>query len=217
MNKRHKRNRNLGITYKRSFNGLRIMQCDEGVIVNYLSRVYETIDKALEDHPRTTAVRVDLRIGSYLAGSNSLMISEFIASLISQIEADSKRKKRSGKRVHKCNVRYAWVKEKDTALNQHYHMVLFFNKDSYAFLGSYQSSGNLSHMIKKAWATALDIDVEESSFLVNFPKNPTYYLKRDSEQFDSELERLFYRISYFAKVRTKEYGSRNKNFGTSRR
>lgn len=96
-------------------------------------------------------------------------------------------------------------------------MVLLFNKDTYAFLGKYGKEGNLSHMLKKAWARVLDLDLEEASRLVHFPRNPIYYLNKNSSGFMEDFEDLFHRISYFAKVRTKEYGSRQKNFGTSRR
>lgn len=215
MSKRHKSNRNLRVTNKNIFNDLPIMQYDDGLIINYLSKMYDTIDKAIEDHPRTMAVRVDLRIGSTRSHFNSSIISRFIESLSAQIDATERRKRRQGKRVHKCNIRYAWVKEKDTALNQHYHMVLFFNKDAYAYLGNYRNTGNLSCMIKKAWASALDID--DASHLAHIPRNPIYYLDRNSPYFEEDLAKLFYRISYFAKVRTKTYGSRQKNFGTSRR
>lgn len=86
-------NRNLTITKKDTFNGLRIYKHKNGLVINYLDKIYNTIDKAITEYPRTMAVRVDLRMSKSLLFDNSSVIKNFIASLDSQIQADLNRKK----------------------------------------------------------------------------------------------------------------------------
>lgn len=210
-------NRNLTITKKDTFDGLRIYKHENGLVINYLDKIYNTIDKAITEYPRTMAVRIDLRMSKSLLFDNSSVIKNFIASLDSQIQADLNRKKRKGIRVRACKIRYVWVKERSTSLSHHYHLVLFFNKDVYHCLGDFKSEGNLSHKIKKAWCRALDLDINEGSRLVNFPDNGVYWLDKNSRNFDDEFDSLFYRASYLAKLETKKYGDGTRSFGCSQR
>ena len=212
-----KTNRNLKLTKKDTFNGLPIYTKKGDVVVNYLEKIYDTIDKAITEYPRTMAVRIDLRLPQSLFINNSSMIKNFMASLDSQIQADLSRKKREGIRVRSCNVRHAWAKEKCTALNHHYHLVLFFNKDVYNCLGDFNNKNNLSYKIKKAWSSALDVDIDEGSRLVNFPANLLYWLDKNAKNYDTVLDDLFYRTSYLAKLKTKNFGDGTRSFGCSRK
>ena len=144
------------------------------------------------------------------------VIKNFIASLDAQIQADLSRKKRRGQTARSCKVRYAWCKERSTSLSHHYHLVLLLNKDVYHSLGRFDQKGNLSDMIKKAWCRALDIKANEGDTLVHFPDNPTYWLEQNSDKFDQQVDSLFKRVSYLAKVETKHYGDRTRSFGCSR-
>ncbi|MGR6861603.1 inovirus Gp2 family protein [Aliivibrio salmonicida] len=210
-------NRNLTITKKDTFNGLNIYKHENGLVINYLDKIYNTIDKAITEYPRTMAVRVDLRMSKSLLFDKSSVIKNFIASLDAQIQADLNRKKRKGIRVRACNIRYIWVKERSTSLSNHYHLVLFFNKDVYYCLGDFKNEDNLSHKIKKAWCNALDLDIDEGSRLVNFSDNGVYWLDNNSRNFKDEFDSLFYRASYLAKLETKKYGDGTRSFGCSQR
>lgn len=58
---------------------------------NYVKRIQETITKALNDYPRLMVLRVDLRLPEIETGtykSDSGIVTRFIVSLKSQIEAD---------------------------------------------------------------------------------------------------------------------------------
>jgi hypothetical protein len=214
---RNRKNKNLSITKKDTFRGLPILQAKEGMVINYLDKIYDTFDNALSDHPRTMAVRVDLRLPLFSSGVSGDVMKRFIASLKAQIDSYLKRKKKNNKRVRQCNVRYVWVKERNTALSQHYHLVLLFNNDVYNTLGRFGNRDNLSYRIQRAWCSAVDKDMDEGARLVHFPENPTYYADRNSDDFDEQLSDLFERASYLAKAETKEYGDRSRSFGCSRR
>jgi len=208
--------RKLKTTTNDTFNGLPILKLKGGLVLSYLDKLYDTIDKAVTQHPRTTAIRVDLRLAKSLLFDDTGVIKNFIASLDAQIQADLSRKKRRGQTARSCKVRYAWGKERSTSLSHHYHLVLLLNKDVYHSLGRFDQKGNLSDMIKKAWCRALDIKANEGDTLVHFPDSPTYWLDKNSDKFDQQVDSLFKRVSYLAKVETKHYGDRSRSFGCSR-
>lgn len=210
------RTNKLKTTRSETFNGLPILTHRGDLVLNYLDRLYDTIDKAVKQYPRTTAIRVDLHL-SNLQPDGSSVIKNFIASLDAQIQADLSRKKRRGQTVRSCKVRYVWCKEKGTLLSRHhYHLVLLLNKDVYHSLGRFEQKGNLSDMIKKAWCRTLGINTDEGDTLVHFPKNPTYWLEFNSDKFDQQINQLFKRVSYLAKVETKCSEDRYRSFGCSR-
>lgn len=80
-----------------------------------------------------------------------------------------------------------------------------------------KTEGNMAARIKKAWASALGYHILDISGLVHFPVNPTYHLNQNSTSFSLELDELFYRVSYFAKAKSKNFGDYSNAFGSSRR
>ncbi|TXQ86756.1 inovirus Gp2 family protein [Escherichia coli] len=76
-----------------------------------MDRIRETLDKSLQEYPRTFVLNLILRLPDenyehYKADPK--LITRFIESLKSQIEHTQKRKAAEGKRIRSCNVRYAW-------------------------------------------------------------------------------------------------------------
>lgn len=209
-------NKNLTISNQEAFNGYSVQSEKYLLINNYLVKIERTIQAALFEHPRTVAFRIDLRLPPNNVDKDSSVISRFTESLKAQIKADLLKKKRAGKRVHPCTLRYVWVREQDTSLQSHYHVVLLLNNDTYNTLGSFNADdGNMSVRIQKAWASALGSDVFHSGRLVHFAKDGTYIVKVNSPTYIQDLDNLFHRVSYFAKVDTKVYGNKFKSFGCS--
>lgn len=218
MNTRYKYNTNLTVFSGDRYNDLPVLKIQGGLIESYLESSERTIRNALEDHPRTLAIRVDLRFPSNVPYIHTNLISKFIPSLKSQIDADLSRKEKQGSRTHACNLRYIWVREQDTALGHHYHVLLLLNLDAYNCLGYFDASeGNMAARIKRAWASALGVQLDVLGGAVHFPKDGLYRIDTNSSEFSSNFEALFSRVSYFAKVVTKNYGSYAKHFGCSRR
>ena len=216
MSSRLTNNANLTISNQETFNGHPVQIHKGSLIEDYLTKIERTIQAALFEHPRTVAFRIDLRLPPNNGNNDSSVIGRFIESLKAQIKADLLKKQRAGKRVHPCTLRYVWVREQDTSLQSHYHVVLLLNNDTYNTLGSFNANeGNMSARIQKAWASALSSDVFQSGRLVHFAKNGTYIVKVNSPTYIQDLDNLFHRISYFAKVDTKVYGNRMKSFGCS--
>ena len=190
----------------------------------YLQRCQDTIDRALETHPRLMAVRIDLRFPSKELATDIKAITRFIDSLKAKLKANLKAKKKEaqGKRVHDTSLFYIWVREYGEQSEQaHYHLVLMLNKDAFCSLGNYQASltcnprPSLSVMVRQAWCSALKLgDMENHVSLVHFPKNPWYWIRaeeRNSVDYKGFLER----VSYLAKDRTKIYNKEIRSFGCS--
>ena len=218
MQIRLRTNPNLRIHNQEHFYDLPLQNQHGVLIENYLHQMQLTVDNALKDHPRSFAFRVDLRLPTQTEPFSSNTITKFIASLKAQVKADLiKRKKRYG-RVHPCNLRYIWVKEKNKALNWHYHLLILLNKDCYHCLGDFKaSSGNMASRIKKAWASAVGYELINIGGLVHFPCNPIYYIDRNAPSYFDKYDQLFYRISYFAKAETKNFGDHSNSFGCSQK
>ncbi len=194
--------------------------------MDYMKKIEVVIGRALEEYPRTMAVRVDLHFPKqvtndmpiYFADADSGAISRFFDSLTAQISADNVRKVKLGTRIYPCALRYVWVKEHTQKYKDHYHVVLLLNKDAYGYLGQFTSTqSNLANKIRKAWASALRIDAQAAASLVHVPDNPIYYLDSNAQDFAQVVDDLMYRVSYLAKKETKKYGDGFRSFGCSRR
>jgi hypothetical protein len=213
---RHSQDRNLWICNDRFYKGMPLIWQQGPFIQNYLQRLDETIQGALKDHSNIMAVRVDLRLPFHFGTANQPfgrpLFSRFIASLKAKIATRQATTKRSGKRFHPTKVHYVWTREFGQSGKPHYHCVLFFNKQTFRGLGEFNPhSGSLYGMISSAWASALGMEQSLTHGLVSIPPNPIYWTRR-GERYDD----LFYRISYFAKLATKQFGLASHNFGSSR-
>ena len=201
---------------------------------NYVDRIIDVINLSLSEHPRTMAIRVDLRL-PYIPDPNAYMdvdtpvhffsvdrglISRFFASLCSQIKHDLDVKRQDGKRVHECTMRYVWVKECSSGHKWHYHVLILLNKDTYGFLGNHRDFDNRYNLIgkiRKAWSSALNGQYDECAGLVHIPDNPIYYLNVKGDDYYDVYSKLVFRCSYMAKYETKPYGDGGRCFGCSQK
>ena len=194
---------------------------NQPLVTNYLDAIEKVMLAACAEYKRTFAVRIDLRLPTHSNTINldsNKVCTRFVASLEAQIKADTKRKAREGKTPHPCNIRYIWAREQNTAHHQHYHCVFFFNKDRYHCTGKINGeSNNLFTRIVKAWASALSLPLDETMQLVHLPQNAHYYLDANSPMFIQGFNALYSRLSYFAKLTTKQYGLGQRCFGYSQR
>ncbi|MBH3133522.1 inovirus Gp2 family protein [Serratia marcescens] len=194
---------------------------------NYVKRIQDTITKALNDYPRVMVLRVDLRLPEIETGSyknDSGIVTRFIVSLKAQIEADLLKKYNTGKRVHSCHVRHIWAREFNNFGKKHYHVALLFNREAYAYPGSYTSTNgeyihNLAMMIMEAWVRALGLNsvVNHQQYypLVEFPANCYYHLSKNHNDFTAQLSNVTDRLNYLAKDYSKDNSDGQRNFGCS--
>lgn len=194
---------------------------------NYVKRIQDTITKTLNEYPRTMILRVDLRLPEIELGSHSTdsgLITRFVVSLKAQIEADLLKKKNAGKRVHPCRVRHIWAREFNQCGKKHYHVALLFNREAYAYPGSYSpTDGNYSHnlalMIMEAWVRVLglnsELNYQQYYSLVEFPANGYYHLSKKGNDFTTQHSDVTDRVNYLAKEYSKDNSDGQRNFGCS--
>lgn len=231
---RHPQNHNLTVhANESSWNDLPVLQQPLGLAEQYLQSIQQTLDRACTEYTRLSVMRFDLRFPQILDCRDDQAISRFVDALKAKIRADQHRKQAQGKRVYPCNMRYVWVKEQAGSEACHYHMAIMLNRDAYFTLGNYAVAGysgdpdmpidrsyeppeNMAERIISAWASALGLSMEQAGGLVHFPDNPVYSVDRNAVAFPQQYNAVFQRLSYFAKVETKQYGDRSRHFGCSR-
>lgn len=194
---------------------------------NYVKRIQDTITKALNDYPRVMVLRVDLRLPEIETGSykhDSGIVTRFIVSLKAQIEADLLKKCQAGKRIHPCRVRHIWAREFNEYGKKHYHVALLFNREVYAYPGSYTSTDgeythNLALMIMEAWVRALGLNTvanhQQYYPLVEFPASCYYHLSKNQNDYTAQLSSVTDRLNYLAKDYSKDNSDSQRSFGCS--
>lgn len=202
-------NSNLTIFHNQLFNGMPVYR--KPLVKEYLMSIQHFLEMSLNEYSRLYVLRFDLRYPeNYFCFDSGLDITTFIARLNSRLEADLKRK---GKE-HKCHMRYVWVKEKEYSDNYHYHFAISLNKDVYFTKGKFDSSErNLSKMIQEAWESVIGNCIPGQSGLVHFCENGDYWINDKGDKYKECFERL----SYLAKIETKNFGTGQKNLGSSRK
>ncbi|MBE4260275.1 inovirus Gp2 family protein [Vibrio parahaemolyticus] len=212
-----------------TYKGLEVLYPVSELNTHYLDRIIVTMSKALKDYKRVHALRLDLRLpvsdreqdllrrDEFLNNTfnQKNIIKRFFESLKAKIKAQEKRMKVSEKRVYPCLLRYVWCRERNKSNNDHYHLVLFFNKDRYFSSGYRDNEESLVRLIMDAWSSALGEYVDNADRLVQLVYKGTHYLDQNKYDFENKYQALFTRLSYFAKNRTKHYGEGKRCFGTS--
>ncbi|EHK2854932.1 inovirus Gp2 family protein [Vibrio parahaemolyticus O1:K58] len=212
-----------------TYKGLEVLYPVSELNTHYLDRIIVTMSKALKDYKRVHALRLDLRLPVSDSEQELLrrdeflnntfnqknIIKRFFESLKAKIKAQEKRMKASEKRVYPCHLRYVWCRERNKSNNDHYHLVLFFNKDRYFSSGYRDNEDSLVRLIMDAWSSALGEYVDNADRLVQLVYKGTHYLDQNKYDFENKYQALFTRLSYFAKNRTKHYGEGKRCFGTS--
>ena len=229
---KHSKNKNLIIIEDDTFKGLPLTR-PRGkyyypFIKQYLESNKQVMDDALSIHPRTLAVRVDLRFPTnyhdpdYPRYNNKSEITRFIESFKSKVNNHITKRRREGKRAHSCDISYIWVLEYGESSSEHYHVALFLNSNSFRNPGrktTAHKSSPLINIIVEAWESALNVSFQKAWNLVNIPPNASYCLnKTDWPAEDTTYRNLYERLSYFAKEVTKVYGKGERNsYGCSHR
>lgn len=215
--KRHPENRNLVLHEGPEFHGMPVQQQKAPLIENYLDRIEKVIQTSLLRHPRVAAMRFDLRLpqGMQAAGDDNRLMTAFWERLKDRIEHDRARAQKQLGMAHDTSVGYVWAREYDGTGNRpHWHCVLLVNKDAYFNIGRLCSDQeNMHKRITSAWSSALGITPEQGQGLAHAPHNSVYHLYRQSGGWD--FANLFFRLSYFAKKKTKQYHGSAHAFGSS--
>lgn len=194
-------------------------------VISYREKIIDVINKAVREHCRTLAIRVDLHDPAILDNGDSIScnantepgaISRFTNSLKAKVKSDEQRKQKENKRVHPNTLRYAWVREFTQNGKRHFHLFLFLNKDAYYHRGDFNmDEDTLRTLITSAWCSALSLNTEEGQHLVHYPSHGKYTLYRNDIINDVYRGDLLNRIDYLTKVKSKIFDDGNRTFGCS--
>lgn len=99
MSKRLPENTNIKLIQQPEYEGLSINQNVGYLGERYLYKLKSTALKALEEHHRTLAIRIDLRLPISGIDYQTMLISEFFKRLRMYIANDQKKKAVEGSRV----------------------------------------------------------------------------------------------------------------------
>ena len=214
-------NRNQRLYNQATFKGMPLWTQHAPYVDEKLNGLYNTIKRALGDHPRTLAVRFDLKVP--VAGmpvSAKSPIERFIGSVQERINTKIKQKQREGKRWHRCNVRYVQkVEQTPDAVHEHYHVVLFVNNDMFMRVGHLGPGDNseLAIIIREAWHNVVDVSECTTECLIH-ATTPSYYrLHGPLNSFDPDHQKAFRHFSYLCKEKTTLYRRGRPAFTTSRK
>ncbi|MGF1826252.1 inovirus Gp2 family protein [Vibrio splendidus] len=174
--------------------------------------------KSLSDHNRLLVMRFELKFPTGYSGPTEI-ISKFFDSLRFKIQYDLKRKSKNRNRSINCRINYVWVKELSGNEGWHYHVALVLNYNVYRAFGKIDSRrNNTFNRISESWASAMKCSVNDVKGFVNLPQNSVYKLEKSSPSFYENFDDVMFRLSYFAKLKTKPYGGniRVRFYGTSK-
>jgi len=189
------------------FNGYPVQVKCQPLMASNLVVHEQVLNKALFHHKRTCALRFELKL-PYNRALDNRTISKFFDALRVRIKFDlAKKNKRTG-RDDRCKLSYIWVCERSSSMGWHFHVIIFVNNDIYNCFGSISAiKGNMFTRIKASWASALGVGFNDVSGLIHIPKNPVYKVNVNDSNYKQQVNDVLYRLSYFAKVETKPFGT----------
>ena len=202
-----------------TFNGYPIINQHGPLIERMLIGNEEVVRRSLDEHTRVAVLRCELKFPSDHEGSTEV-ISKFFDSLRYKLKNDLRKKTESRGRVIHSHFGYVWVKELSNRGGWHYHVALFFNYDVYNCFGKIGSpSTNMYNRMLSSWANVIGRSMKDSIGLVEIPPNPVYKLDRRLPLIQDDINTVLFRLSYFAKVKTKPFGGEHgmRFYGTSKR
>lgn len=191
-----------------------------------LRRSLAVISNYMENYNRVFTLRADLRFAqSHVPGEPDLplcfqkidekAITRALDSLKSQLRAEHLRSGRAGGPALPA---YIWARERDTSEHPHYHLVLLFDREVYAYLGNYTESDadNMATRIQKAWCSAIGLDYPDYASRIHFPKNHSaWFTRHHALTLHPDYYDFLLRIAYLAKKKTKDLSDGYRNLGTS--
>ena len=222
----------LKLVYGSEWRGLPLLERQQPFGERYLEINLDIMKAAMTSQNRCFIVLLVLRLPyAYPIPPNGL-ITRFRKSLKSQVDADLHARSIRRDRSVKSDVHLVWTREKWQSDNCHFHVAVFLNGDAYNGVGSYvlpdvgeryqyfvpgrARAVSLHHRLTRAWASALGLTEEQGNGLVEYPNNSQFRVDSNAAGFQSDYFELFKRLSYMAKIRTKDFGGGADCYGSSR-
>jgi hypothetical protein len=213
-------NNNLTVFTEEVFQGYTVNQ-RYTLAEEYLLRLSNLMDRTLEDWGRVMLFHATLKFPSGYKDIDTPdnqegCISRFIESFKAKLKADYAKKIKNSKTAYQPKVHYAWARERDSSLNDHFHVFIFLNGDAYRQLGvPYSGRPNTATRVIDSWRSAIKLERFDVRGLVHFTNSVC--ISRNSRDYLNQCDKAFFWLSYLAKIETKQFGDNVKSFSCSMR
>lgn len=215
--------KHLTIAQISNYNGLPVNR-NYPLVIDYLDKTKNVLDKAINQFPRTLTVLFELRFPAYwrncdvFADRAENIISQFFKLLGREIDKLINARKKKDVYVHPNAIRYIWAREQSESDYPHFHVAIFLNNQCFWRIGSHDANGKgIGTCICVAWSKAIGLDYNAPNSLVNFPDNGSKIVNSRSFNYSEDYKDLFYRLSYYSKQTTKIFNCKYRCFGYSQR
>jgi len=183
------------ITYESSFKGHTINTNKEkslGCYDKILNKIKNTMDTMLENHSKIMITRLDLR---YPKTEDIICERKHLSDFSYNLKRSLNREKNAGN--HYVDAQIITVQEQDKSNHPHYHVAVIVNANAK------KSPYSIHEKADKLWKTAIHSSSDGLVDHCNKHKNGII-INRNSSSFEEDYDKVFYQLSYLAKVRGKE-------------
>jgi len=219
MTKRNTNNHNHTLHYDAEYAGFDLHTANAPYIRPYLGRLRTVMQRVLQKHKRVLAVKFDLHLPAH---TNPYLqrnpITEFIERVKAGIASYQNAVARRGQRVYPTEVEYV-AKIEQTPDNEleHYHVVLFTNKDTLYPVGnlSHEDPTKLGKIIRLAWLKTHGLSADSRVALLH-TSTPVFRVLQGPLSTDDPVHRdAFLHFSYLCKEKTTKYQGKRQSFYSS--
>lgn len=183
------------ITYEKTFNSHPINTDKEHGLGSYtkiLRRTDNVLNSMIDDHSKVMTVRFDIR---FPHNSNIENCSKLVSKFNYNLKRKLNREYISG--GHKVDAKTIYVEEQNKGKNPHYHFAVIVNANAKHKHYDIQQKAN------ELWKYQTDSKEEGLVDFCNKHKNGII-IDKNSDNFKEMHDKVFFQLSYLAKVNSKE-------------
>lgn len=218
---RNPMNHNQTLYYDTSYKGFPLWSQHAPYIKEDLSGLHDTMERALNEHLRTLAVRFDLKVP--LAGMPAHRVApmeDFFRAINRKVRTKYENEKKVKPYPHESTVRYVQKVEQSVhSPYEHYHVVLFVNNDVFRQVGNlgHSDKWELAKIIRETWHKTVGVSKDTTECLIHGTAPSYYRLQGPLNSFDPDHQEAFRHFSYLCKEKTTLYRRGRPAFTTSRK
>lgn len=219
MTKRNTNNHNHTLHYDTEYAGFDLHTANAPYILPFLDRFHTVMQRVLQSHKRVLAVKFDLHLPTH---TNPYLqrnaITEFIERVKAGIASYQNAVARRNQRVYPTEVEYvAKIEQTPDSELEHYHVVLFTNKDTLYPVGnlSHEDPTKLGKIIRQAWLKTHGLSADSRVALLH-TSTPVFRVLQGPLSTDDPVHRdAFLHFSYLCKEKTTKYQGKRQSFYSS--
>ncbi|RUO40294.1 YagK/YfjJ domain-containing protein [Idiomarina aquatica] len=219
MTKRNTNNHNHTLHYDAEYAGFDLHTANAPYILPFLDRFHTVMQRVLQSHKRVLAVKFDLHLPTH---TNPYLqrnaITEFIERVKAGIVSYQNAVARRNQRVYPTEVEYvAKVEQTTDSELEHYHVVLFTNKDTLYPVGnlSHEDPTKLGQIIRQAWLKTHGLSADSRVALLHTSTPVFRVLQGPLSTYDPVHRDAFLHFSYLCKEKTTKYQGKRQSFYSS--